>query len=659
MHYPTGLGQTRQSLIDEMFNDFPGGFGSLGRSLGVTSSRPITGQAKVDPIEIKPVPTAGRPDDFRGAVGRFRIVTSASPLAVKVGDPVTLSLDIGGDGRLDLLRAPSLADQPDLTKDFRVDREELPGFVNNGTKSFQTTIRPRHDGVTQIPGLRLSYFDPQLEEFVTTRSDPITLDVEAAETLQLDAIVASGDANDSAPRQEQDAQVGLAPPPPLKNFSGDSLLVNQTPAPAFPIQLAAVVLLPPLVFLAGVLAVRRRKLAAIFARFVSTRRRFARDLGNADDLAQTAGAFQVFLSQRFGSADSTDDRSWSIGQIRARGEYELAIRVERFFANCEKARHTGSSEAATLEAMKAEAVALADQVTTLRPLPRKRGTNRAATHTVTMLLVMSTATLTLAGENPSAVDPSGNRISLSDTQRRVLLDEAHQLYQRGEKMETGAESEKAFAQAAEKYQLVVESGIRNAELYFNLANAQVQSSQVGRGIASYRRALRLDPNRLLYRQSLANAQDRLGSVNHDSDSPGLLRSIRGLNAWISDRVPPTIVLALAGVGWASFWAILLLRVMGIRFAWKSLSLVALAIGLLAAASYGDPLRQFTRSDRAVIATAKVVLRDGDGQSFAAVTELNGAEGTVVQVLDIRGSWMRIRLHDARSGWIAADTAEPI
>ncbi len=43
--------------------------------------------------------------------------------------------------------------------------------------------------MTEIPPIAFSYFDPKPAKFVTTRSDPIPIQVEKADVLALDAIV--------------------------------------------------------------------------------------------------------------------------------------------------------------------------------------------------------------------------------------------------------------------------------------------------------------------------------------------------------------------------------------------------------------------------------------------------------------------------------------
>ena len=169
-HYPTALGRSRDpfssffggssfgasGLLKQMMDDdlFASPFG---RRLTVSESRPIVAEAKTDSTRVLPVPTAGRPADYRGAVEQYRIVTEAEPVTVDAGDPITLRIGIVGDGPMDLVEAPPLADIEAITSDFKVTDQSLAGSVHDETKMFVTTLRPRREGISEIPPIPLSY----------------------------------------------------------------------------------------------------------------------------------------------------------------------------------------------------------------------------------------------------------------------------------------------------------------------------------------------------------------------------------------------------------------------------------------------------------------------------------------------------------------------
>jgi len=81
-------------------------------------------------------------------------------------------------------------------------------------------------------------------------------------------------------------------------------------------------------------------------------------------------------------------------------------------------------------------------------------------------------------------------ISLTPSQQEELLHEAIRSADLGAEIRQSKpdEAKEAFRKAAIKYELLVESGVRNGRLYYNLGNAYFESGQIGRAILNYRRA---------------------------------------------------------------------------------------------------------------------------------------------------------------------------
>jgi len=103
-------------------------------------------------------------------------VTQASPLNVRAGDSITLNLGIVGTGPMELVQAPPLSELPEL-KQFKVSNQPLAGYVKDDSKVFSTTIRPRKAGITEIPAIPFSFFNPETEQFETVHSAPIAITV--------------------------------------------------------------------------------------------------------------------------------------------------------------------------------------------------------------------------------------------------------------------------------------------------------------------------------------------------------------------------------------------------------------------------------------------------------------------------------------------------
>lgn len=150
-------------------------FGFLGRSSGregVVKSKPID-------IEVLPLPKEGRPDDFTGAVGNFRISVEPSSQQVKVGESVTLLVRVEGEGNL---RSIDKIVVPEI-KRFRVfgpkprDTALKRGKTIGGTKTFELILVPESPGTYMVNGFEFVYFDPSQARYVRTKSSDVTLSV--------------------------------------------------------------------------------------------------------------------------------------------------------------------------------------------------------------------------------------------------------------------------------------------------------------------------------------------------------------------------------------------------------------------------------------------------------------------------------------------------
>ena len=137
-------------------------------------------KARAEQVEItvKPLPAAGRPASYAGAVGTFEFSAEGTPKNVKIGDPVTMKLKITGRGNFDRLTAPALKDPTGWrtyppSNIFKADDEV--GYA--GTKIFDMALVPA-TMKTEMPVFQFSYFDPLSEKYATINSEPAALTVE-------------------------------------------------------------------------------------------------------------------------------------------------------------------------------------------------------------------------------------------------------------------------------------------------------------------------------------------------------------------------------------------------------------------------------------------------------------------------------------------------
>ena len=159
---------------------------------GSYTGRRLVAIAPAVPVEVREVP-APRPATFCGGIGNYRLAASASPTALRVGDPLTLTLDIErgqGSGSLDLISAPDLAANPQIAADFEILDKNPTGRREGEVKRFEYALRPKRAGVG-IPPLAVTVFNPDTEKFSEIATKPIALAVSAASRLGAGDLVGS------------------------------------------------------------------------------------------------------------------------------------------------------------------------------------------------------------------------------------------------------------------------------------------------------------------------------------------------------------------------------------------------------------------------------------------------------------------------------------
>lgn len=161
----------RDVNLDPFAEDFLAQFFSQDMTGAVSAkaaSNPLT-------VDIKPLPEKGRPDNFGGAVGRYKIKASLDKSELSVGDLANLSVTISGVGNIKTVTSPQLPKVNNLHFYDTVSALDIvkQAYVVGGSKTFKTVISPKSAGKCIIPPVKFSYFDPNLRKYIMVSTLPI------------------------------------------------------------------------------------------------------------------------------------------------------------------------------------------------------------------------------------------------------------------------------------------------------------------------------------------------------------------------------------------------------------------------------------------------------------------------------------------------------
>ncbi len=141
-------------------------------------------------ITVKPLPEAGKPVDFSGAVGRFNFSVTPSKTNLKNGESLDLKVVASGTGNLKLFTLPKPVVPSSLEMYDPVHNENVqtPLSGMNGSISDSYTIIPQFKGKYPIKPMAFTYFDLGSSSYKTITSPEIMINVLDGPTSENNAV---------------------------------------------------------------------------------------------------------------------------------------------------------------------------------------------------------------------------------------------------------------------------------------------------------------------------------------------------------------------------------------------------------------------------------------------------------------------------------------
>ncbi len=150
---------------------------------GMGSGEEIQVRSQPIKIDVKPLPTEGRPRDFTGTIGRFSMEAVPNKTTVELNQPVSVEFKINGTGNIKSVAEPTIPELPDFRVYRAASRENVSKYNDQigGVKTFEEVFIPRVPGTLEIPALSFNYFDPKRGKYQTVSTRPIQVKVSKPE----------------------------------------------------------------------------------------------------------------------------------------------------------------------------------------------------------------------------------------------------------------------------------------------------------------------------------------------------------------------------------------------------------------------------------------------------------------------------------------------
>ncbi len=321
----------------------------------------ITLQSVNQDIEVRPLPTEGRPAGFTGAVGNFQMENTQIPDSWKTGEPQQITAKIAGSGNFALMKAPDLTPE-DTWKTYSAKNEFTAGDEASfsGVKAFQFSAVPRKGGAQNV-GLTFSFFDPIAAAYKTLASPLQGIQVAGEDIVDVEPSAAP------EVKQPENMAPGLAGQ--HARSSPVKTLVPLVSRPIFPVMLFSAA---GLCGLGGILILLRHrredpKRKALIAMEFATREALAAagKCATAKDVPGYFAAARLAIQQRLGALWGQPPQAITMAEIHARVPDDSP--VVRFFREADLHEY---SRRATDEVLPQWQALLAEALASLTPTAR-------------------------------------------------------------------------------------------------------------------------------------------------------------------------------------------------------------------------------------------------------------------------------------------------
>jgi hypothetical protein len=287
-------------FFDSFFDNDPFGRGRERREI------PVATPARR--IRVNGLPEAGRPADFSGGIGSFRMAAKAAPTEVAVGDPLTLEVTVTGEGNFDRLALPPLESGTEWKTYPQTAKGKSRDQVGHaGSKTFEQVIIPERVDAQAVPARELAYFDPDRGRYERAHTEPIALVLRASPRAP--AGVGAAAARPRGEAAEEPGAFEIAP----NQIELGSLRRSLAPLARNPVFLALQLLPLALVAAGFAWARRRERLAGDVGhqRAVAASRTVRAELKRAEQAASRGEAITFFAAARRALQErvATPDRS--------------------------------------------------------------------------------------------------------------------------------------------------------------------------------------------------------------------------------------------------------------------------------------------------------------------------------------------------------------
>lgn len=252
------------------------------------------------------------------------------------------------------------------------------------------------------------------------------------------------------------------------------------------------------------------------------------------------------------------------------------------------------------------------------------------------------------------------QISFADniTENEELIIKAQKLYDKAigyKSIDANGKDMKAlFEQSASVYYtLIEEKDIKNAYLYYNLANCYFHLNEIGKAVFYYRIAKKMNPFFRDINKNLNSARSMVKGYLEGENKESIFRI---LLFWHYQ----TSLLSRLWVGVITFILVWLVASLSLFMKKPYFKILIIIFTVICTISFSSVIIQYINENNAhwgvIYISDGADAKEGPGESYDSRFKQNLSEGIEFEVIETKADWYKIKLRNDEVCWIPSETS---